>query len=93
MTNRFGDKFKLAYCDFYKTLNYKMGINLKSRHTKQGDPKKKYIDLLTPDELKYALKIVVSMCETAEIDTGEIIHKHASPEIIAYLEKERLHKK
>ena len=82
MTNRFGEKFKLAYCDFYKTLNYKMGINLKSRHTKRGDPKKKYIDLLTQSELKGALKIVVSMCEKVGIDSGMIIQEHTTPEIV-----------
>lgn len=92
-TKEYDGDFQLAFCELYGDMNYKMGINLKSRRTKQGDPKKKYIDLLTPAELKYALKIVVSMCENAEIDTGEIIRKHASPEIISYLKWEQLREK
>lgn len=74
---RYHRNYQAAFNAFYRDINYKLHINLKSRHTRRGNSKLNYLDMLTEKEQKSALKVIVAMCEEAGIDTGKILQGHA----------------
>ena len=71
MLFRSNGNFGVAWSDFYKKINYKLGINLKTR-----EGKKSHIDKATQEELKeiekvaraWATKLGLSLEELLELN-------------------------
>lgn len=75
---KYENRFGFAWDEFYRTLNYKLHINLRTRLSYNGDRRKKPIDMIRDDEWKDVLRVAVAMCESVGIDTAEILSKHAA---------------
>ena len=63
---------------FYKSLEYKYGINLKLRKSKDDKPNssKSLLSYLKEDELDSAVKLAVAMCEDIGMVIKEVIGRH-----------------
>jgi len=75
-SRRSGNNFGLAFGMFYRQVNYKLHINLKSRRTHSGESDKVgLINFITEQEMPQVIKMAVAMCEDANINTGAIINQ------------------
>lgn len=71
MVNELGLGYSEAYAMVYKQLNYRYGINLKSR----GDKSKPYVKHLRDNEWKLVQKIIVAILEENNVDTTKFFEK------------------
>lgn len=71
-------KFAFAWTEFKKELLYRYGININLRITTQTNltgKKPKTLDVLTDEELPDALRTIVSLCESNEVNIDDLLKK------------------
>ena len=71
--------FASAWIEFKKELLYKYSININSRITayiNKNGKKPHTLDVITDDEVLFALKTIVSLCENKNIDISDLLNKH-----------------
>ena len=81
MIRRYGaraldNNFGQAWVNFKKELLYKYSININSRVTKQlndSGKKPKTLDVIDDEELIYALKPIVAMCNETNVDIDDLL--------------------
>lgn len=66
--------FEYGFRTYYRYLNTKLHINLKSRKTRSGKKNAKYFDFLKVNELKPAIGVAVAMCKEVGIDVIAVIN-------------------
>ena len=67
---RFNKSFPTAYTEFYRLVNYKLGVNIKAR---DENGKGSYLDRFTDKELKEVEKIARSWSESMGLDVKEVL--------------------
>ena len=78
-----GGIFGFAWTDFKRELLYKYGININARITNYMNKtnkktKPKTLNMIADDEVLFALKTIVSLCETQKIDISDLLTKYKS---------------
>lgn len=66
---RFNNNFPQAYTEFYRLVNYKLGVNIKKRDDAGGS----YLNRFTEEELKEVEKIARSWTESEGMNVREVL--------------------